>query len=132
MQLNFLKKIFLQNSSIKLLGICLGHQMILKALGYTIKKSQNPLHGISIQLPLNTWWKKYFSTHQDFLEVQRYNSLAVTANTYKKVSKNFLLVDNEIMLFAMEKILSMQFHPESIGTIHKEIIFRRINHFFKS
>jgi anthranilate/para-aminobenzoate synthase component II len=128
-QFHFVKSLLKNSFKGKLLGICLGHQIILECLGYEVKRSQTPLHGVAIKLHLNPWWQKYFKTQLKYFEVQRYNSLAIYSDKKNKFPENMLIQNREIMLFAEKNILSMQFHPESVGTLHKNEIFSIIKDF---
>lgn len=130
-QWNAVKEILSLKGSTKFLGICLGHQMLLEIMGLDIRESRNPLHGQSISLELTPWWKKFFKTEKNELVVQRYNSLAVNGQELKDL-KNYLCKEDEIMLFTNDRIFSMQFHPESIGTQDKAIIFNAIDRFIKN
>ena len=95
---NYFKQIkILQNTtSLYLMGICLGHQLIALQLNYKILRSRNPQHGEPIQLD---WNNQIYS-------VQRYNSLAVLSHEN----------NSEIMLLEYHNGRSYQFHPESVGS----------------
>lgn len=130
LQINGLS-ILMKKTSIKFLGICLGHQILSQLKGMSIVRSTNPMHGLSIKIKLNNSWKRFFKTNEDLLIVQRYNSLAVLVSSDSKQGM-LLLHEEEVMILLNMNIYSMQFHPESIGSIHRKIIFNSINRFFKS
>jgi anthranilate/para-aminobenzoate synthase component II len=103
-------KKLLNNSKIHLMGICLGHQLISRQLGYRIIPSSNCLHGEKIIL---SWKKKNYI-------VQRYNSLAV-----KPMGNNQeVLCNNEVMILGYKNGQSFQFHPESVGTENPLYFFK--------
>lgn len=129
-QMNFLDQCIKKN--ICIIGICLGHQMITSILGAKIIPSKEPKHGIREKLLLNKFWKNELMTNQSSIDVQRYNSLAVIDVNNVFSSRNFCTIKsklNEIMLLKSTSILSMQFHPESIGTENKIIFFNMIKKF---
>lgn len=94
----------------KLLGICLGHQIIGSILGYSIVDSCNKVHGESVKIKYN----------DDSFIVQRYNSLVPRA---KGLEIEKLVEDDEVVIFADKSFVSFQFHPESIGTENSNIFF---------
>ena len=112
-KLQFLDSVFKSNHAY-LFGVCLGHQIILSKLGCSIESSRHIMHAqsTSIKDPEGVIFEKGKS-----YQVQRYNSLTVLISDNIKES-SYLLYDNnqELMLVYNDKFLSVQFHPESIGT----------------
>ena len=113
--------------------ICLGHQLIWSLFGQTIEHSITPIHGQVQKYELTKKQQSEFEL-PTFIEVQRYNSLAV------KINKNIqdqlendgwvLLIDkNELVMSKRDNIYTLQFHPESIGTKNSKDFFRYINNF---
>lgn len=102
------KKIFV-------MGICLGHQIVARILGFKVEHSKRPYHGESYII---RYKKKNIS-------VQRYNSLAVMKN-YRWREGSFLLKDEEVIILKSNKLFTVQFHPESIGTSNKTIFFKEV------
>ena len=105
----------LKKENILMFGICLGHQILMKKLGYKIAKKV-PNHGIS----QNIFYKN------KIVSVQQYNSLVVK---YRKNSQNdgkILLYDGDIWGFESERLVSWQFHPESVGTTCPLLFFSSI------
>lgn len=128
-------KTWLDNINIKKVGICLGHQILLNYfLGLRIVRSKKIMHGSSMKI--DSWqFKNTFSSLIDFkdqedlnLYVQRYNSLVVDSQSVKVGDKRFIFEhNNEICAFFDPNIaLTMQFHPESIGTNCPNLMFHEV------
>lgn len=100
----------LQHPKIYCMGICLGHQLILHSLGYSIVNSKNPTHGVPIQI----------NFRGVECSVQRYNSLAVL--TCQKVHEE-LVIDGEVMIAFFPQGVTYQFHPESVATTQQRMFF---------
>jgi len=84
----------LDNESIYVLGICLGHQILGMVKNLEIREVKNKIHGESVEI-------NFFGK---FCNVQRYNSLGVFEGPKELISLQF------------SRGISYQFHPESIGT----------------
>ena len=102
------------------LGVCLGHQGIVRAFGGKIVKAKRLRHGKTS--PINHDGKGVFRGLENPFEATRYHSLVADRRTLS----NSLEVsarsedDQEIMgvrhrVFPIEGV---QFHPESILTVH--------------
>lgn len=114
----------------KILGICLGHQMIWNLQDALVTRSKYPVHGEQLVLELNGYWSHFFSLPR--LVVQRYNSLAVLAHSIISDAQ-LLCFDNEVMMSVQENLVGVQFHPESLGTQKRAQIFKAlVRHFFAS
>ncbi len=103
-----------------LFGVCLGHQAIGYAFGARIVKAQKIYHGKTslIHHDGNT----IFSGLDNPFTATRYHSLVIDRKT---LSGEFIISaeseeDHEIMAIRHKKLLieSVQFHPESILTLH--------------
>ncbi|WP_043933722.1 anthranilate synthase component II [Bacillus sp. EB01] len=103
---------------IPILGICLGHQAIAKALGGVVAKAKTVMHGKVSTIKHNR--SLLFSKLPEELEVMRYHSLSVTFQALPKelIVDATAIDDGEIMAFHHENypVYGLQFHPESIGT----------------
>jgi anthranilate/para-aminobenzoate synthase component II len=114
----------LEEKKKKVVGICLGHQLIWSCLGLEIKRSSRPIHGQKVELILNSEWKKLLQTTENALTVQRYNSLAVVKGK-KNFETEYLMLwnDGELLASYETKLITYQFHPESIGTTYPQMFF---------
>ena len=109
----------LNNQKIKVIGICLGHQIIWRLLGAEVEHSRDPIHGQSVLLSLDKFWKDEFKINKNQIRVQRYNSLVVDRKTMdqaKVAEYNCLFLNDELMASKGPRLMTFQFHPESIGT----------------
>lgn len=107
----------MQRSTCKVLGICLGLQAIVRALGGVVKRAIAPMHGkkaviqhdktgFFMGLPEEVWVMRYHSLVADVATLPQ--GLQITAKDEH----------GQIMAIADEKnkTWAVQFHPESIGT----------------
>ena len=125
----FVEKLLL-SSQIKIMGVCLGHQIISMMLGLKVESSSRKMHGEQIKIKLPDQWKVFLKTSQSFLKVVRYNSLAVNSQFAKeKLNHDFLQLhhQNELMGLFGKNIISYQFHPESIGSENSDLLFRPLD-----
>jgi len=104
--------------SVPILGICLGHQGIIKCFGGTINIAKNILHGkTSI---IEHYNDPIFNDIPNPFYGTRYNSLIANKRIIPSVLKIIARSkdDNEIMGVTHKKLLikGVQFHPESIMT----------------
>jgi len=111
------------NTGGRIFGICLGHQIIGCIHGYEIKRCKNPVHGQSIKLQLDAEVANFLGLAES-IEVQRYNSLAVVEKPEDEGMR--FTVDDEVLIFIREGIITYQFHPESMGTKCRQSYFRPI------
>ncbi|HLT21848.1 MAG TPA: aminodeoxychorismate/anthranilate synthase component II [Bacteriovoracaceae bacterium] len=114
----------------KILGICLGHQILWNLQDALVTRSKYPVHGEKLELMLDSYWSTFFGLPR--LMVQRYNSLAVLEHSIITEAK-LLSFDNEVMASVQGHLVGLQFHPESLGTKKRKSIFSALlGHFFAS
>ena len=106
--------------SIPILGICLGHQAIGYAFGASIERAENIMHGKTSNM--EHMGIGLFEELPQYLEVMRYHSLVISPSTLPKelINLGFATSDHEIMAIKHKEYptYGLQFHPESVGTIH--------------
>ncbi len=112
-------------SSVSILGVCIGHQVICEAYGGVISYANELMHGkkSTVELDVNNY---LFRGLPDKIEVARYHSLELVEETLP----NDLIVtartlSGEIMAVGHKEynVNGLQFHPESILTQNgKDII----------
>ncbi|MBP2079309.1 anthranilate synthase component II [Oceanobacillus polygoni] len=106
-------------TSIPILGVCLGHQVIGEALGGKVVPAQQIMHGkTSLVAHQNSG---AFKDLQNPIEVMRYHSYVVDRETLPEELEvvAHAIEDGEIMGIKHRDfpIYGLQFHPESIGTL---------------
>jgi anthranilate/para-aminobenzoate synthase component II len=108
----------------KVLGVCLGHQILLTYLKGELFQLEEPLHGQSLEL----------NRVGDYLSIngfkaQFYNSWAVNSSTLAfSHDSDTHVIDNGKMtvLFKKNNWLGTQFHPESVGTTCPERVVEQL------
>lgn len=108
-------------------GVCLGHQIFWRLRGENVYRSREPVHGQRVRLTLDADWQSWLSLPAELM-VQRYNSLTVTeeVSTRNPDIRN-LISEGEVMISRGRKILTYQFHPESVGTSFRRAFFRPVS-----
>lgn len=103
---------------VPLLGVCLGHQAIVEALGGTIGYARELMHGKSSRIKI-TPGLRMFADLGDEVRVARYHSLAADEDTLPSCLQ-VTACDEQGEVMAVEHIthptFGLQFHPESIMT----------------
>jgi anthranilate/para-aminobenzoate synthase component II len=108
----------------KILGICLGHQLIWYLKGFEISKSQKPMHGQKFQVNLSEDWQRWLN-REKIIWVQRYNSLSVKMNDLP-FNVFGIIMEGELIMSRFGTVITYQFHPESLGTKCRQSFFRPI------
>lgn len=110
---------------IPILGVCLGHQLIAKALGGQIMRTA-PIHGKSKDIFIQSNSLLFYGLPSQ-MKVMRYHSLLVNQENFPSVlTTTALTKDGLIMAYESkkERLFGVQFHPESLGTPHGLQIIR--------
>ena len=103
--------------SIPILGICLGHQAIAQALGGTVMRAKEPMHGRAASIHHNQ--AGIFQNLPNPLVAARYHSLIVDESSLpNKLNITAHSERGEIMALSHTNGIThgVQFHPESILT----------------
>lgn len=116
-----------------IVGICLGHQLILSEFNFGIKRRISPRHGQSRKITIPNWPEFFDKEFQGkILSVQEYNSLFVSPNIGHNIEIEYYSIEEEIVMAKNEKFISFQFHPESIGTQNSALYFDFIKRWLKN
>ena len=112
--LRIVKKLY---KKIPILGVCLGHQIIVQVFGSKIIQAKKLMHGKTSKIKsLKTGILKNIPKS---FEATRYHSLIIDKKTLSKDLKITALTKDGIIMGIMHKkynIHGVQFHPESIKT----------------
>lgn len=107
------------HTTVPILGVCLGHQVIAEAFGGNVRRAAEPVHGRASLLK-NTGQGTFLDLPETFL-VGRYHSLVVCNESIPEcLSVTARLADGTIMAVEHESfpVVGWQFHPESVLTQH--------------
>lgn len=125
-------KNLLQRENTFLMGVCLGHQIIGRAMGMEVERSNRPCHGEVERVSLSKVQKGILGLKEPIL-VQRYNSLALPWDANQKTAQarslDISAAHNEIYVMSRPGLLTYQFHPESVGTSFRSRFFRPLQAF---
>ncbi len=104
-----------------MLAVCLGHQLLARHLGLPVTRSLHPMHGQVITPTVPKAWEKVLGL-EGGIQLQRYNSLAVPA---QKLPPGWMGWEFEGEWIALKgpRVISYQFHPESVGTSCPQAFF---------
>lgn len=108
--------ISLIKGKVPIIGICLGHQAIIEAYGGIVSHANEIVHGKTARVKLIN--HKIFEGLESPLTVARYHSLVAI-----KVPTGLepIAEVNDLVMAVVDdknKVCGLQFHPESIMTIH--------------
>jgi anthranilate synthase/aminodeoxychorismate synthase-like glutamine amidotransferase len=104
---------------IPIIGVCLGHQIIASAFGGKVNRSQQVIHGKTSQIYHHN--KTIYSGMNNPFEATRYHSLVVDSKDLPQCFEISAWTHDGTIMGITHKsypIEGMQFHPESILTIH--------------
>ena len=109
-----------------LFGICLGHQIFWQLQGANVIRSKEPLHGQRVELTLSKSWQEWLKLPEKVF-VQRYNSLGIPEE-FGRSHPEFqnLIFNDEIFATRGPRLLTYQFHPESVGTSFRQEFMRPV------
>jgi anthranilate synthase/aminodeoxychorismate synthase-like glutamine amidotransferase len=108
-----------------ILGVCLGHQAIVRAFGGLVVRAPEPVHGKTSQI--NHDGKTIFEGIANPFIATRYHSLIADKGTLPSVLEVSATTDDGLIMGVrhMEmQVEGIQFHPESILTIEGKNILR--------
>ncbi len=106
-----------------ILGVCLGHQAIVKALGGNVGVSGNPVHGRRSQVFHDGGW--LFNGIPSPWWVGRYHSLVAETDSLPIGLEVAAWLPSGTVMAVVHRtlpLIGVQFHPESILTEHGEQI----------
>ena len=117
-KMNTLRKFIAERGNTPLLGICLWCQAICQHLGIEVKKLPQALQGVQREAVISPNGKRE--------KVGHYNSLAGAG--FREWCDIFMKPDGSIDMIHCpeEKMLGVQFHPESVMTQHGREITRHL------
>lgn len=113
------------NSSIPILGVCLGHQAIGQAFGGKVVRAKNPMHGKASYITHDA--QKIFLNIENPLRVGRYHSLIVSDDHFpEELLVTARCEHGEIMSLRhrLYPVYGVQFHPESVLTTSGHAILK--------
>lgn len=111
------------NGEIPIFGVCLGHQAIAHAFNGTIIRANKPIHGKVKNVQHNGHF--LFKNIPHIFPATRYHSLVAEPETLpdclEVIATSAEPEDNDMIMALAHKqfpIYGVQFHPESIRTVH--------------
>ncbi len=102
---------------VPILGVCLGHQILVCAIGGNIKKGRRPMHGKVTEIQTNG--RGLFQGLPKEILVTRYHSLEADPDTFPKDLRVDAKDENGTIMAVSHNqypIYGIQFHPEAVLT----------------
>ncbi len=107
----------------KMIGICLGLQILETIRGKVTQRCMRPIHGVQVDFELGNQnqniipgaWKNYRDIWPARSLVQRYHSLCIPKRV-PEADELCWFWENELWMRVSRYQISYQFHPESVGT----------------
>jgi len=106
------------HTRIPILGICLGHQVIVQALNGTIVQSEQPMHGKSSSIFHHSECGLFQNVPSPF-SAGRYHSLIADSATLPSELQVVAETSDGIIMAVQHRkhpVFGLQFHPESVLT----------------
>jgi len=103
--------------TIPILGVCLGHQAIATALGGSLQRAEEPVHGLTSEIEHDG--SSLFENLPNPLKVTRYHSLVVQKSGLPpELFVTSKTTDGIVMSLQHQSwpLFGVQFHPESVLT----------------
>jgi len=100
-----------------MLGVCLGHQAIATALGGSLQRAEEPVHGLTSEIEHDG--SSLYENLPNPLKVTRYHSLVVEkSNLPSELIVTSKTADGIVMSLQHQSwpMFGVQFHPESVLT----------------
>ena len=110
------------SGDIALLGVCLGHQAIIQALGGQVRLARRPMHGMAARV-FHKGGALFAGMPRSF-SVGRYHSLAADVASEGELQACAWDKDGEVMAVEHKSapVFGVQFHPESILSEHGHLL----------
>ncbi len=108
-----------------MLGVCLGHQAIVQALGGTIVPANQPMHGRESELTHRG--SRMFAEIPSPFMAGRYHSLVAEKSSLPDSLRVTAFSEDHTIMAVEHKslpLIGVQFHPESILTQHGYVLIR--------
>ena len=113
-----------------MLGVCLGHQGIVTALGGRVVRARQVMHGKTSRIHHNG--EGIFAGLPEPFEAMRYHSLIADPATLPDCLEVTARTDDGVIMAVAHReypIHGVQFHPESIGTsVGKQLLENFLNY----